>query len=347
MSIVYTGGGTAGPLTTLLTVAKKVHGIDKKIPFHFIAPKGSIGKDMVEHDGIEWHEIRAVKFNRFITLKNILIPLRLIQAYRESLTLLASIDAKVVVTSGSYVSPPVVWAARALGVRIVVIQLDHKPGLANLLAKKSADKIYIAWEHLHEAFPNAEYVGLPTPDSIEMQSIPFEIPKDKKIVTVVGGGTGAAVLNELVWGSLEFLNDDVFVVHSTGKGKNKNDFKHKNYKQFEFNYEWFQSLLAQSDLVISRAGMGSVIDYIYHGSAAILIPIPRSHQEDNVNILKKHDAIIHWSQEELTSKIFATKIINTLSNTELLQSIRKNIHALYKKDAAHCIAKGIVSLYEK
>lgn len=347
MSIVFSGGGTAGSITSLIAVAEEIQNIRPDIKLYWLAPKGSIGKELVSRTNIEWAEIPAGKLKRYFSWSNFFIPYKIVCGFIAAGTWLKKWQSKVIVTSGSFASPPVVWRARLRNNKIIVLQLDIKPGLSNKLTIPFADKLFVSWQELLKRFPKAQFTGLPLrvgalePADRKNQEKTLEKP----LIMIIGGGTGAQALNELVYQSLDDLTKIARLVHITGKGKMK-AVKRDNYYSFEFLARDHLMWLKRATLVVSRAGMGTIGDCIAFGKPVVLIPIPNSHQEENARYLMKKNAAFMWNELALTPRNFYEKLKSLLEDTKKLQLLSRNIYALANPKAAHNIAKGILELYD-
>lgn len=350
MSIVFSGGGTAGPLTSLLSIAQTIKEKNNSIPLKWIAPIGSVGRTLIEREGIEWKEIVSAKAPRYFSLSYLFIPLQLLVGIVQSAYLLAKWNARVVVTAGSFVSPPVIWWAKITKRRVIVIQLDPSLGLANKMMLSCADIVCISWRELEKKIPNAQFTGLPTRKDLKKNvsnAKTHTFSYDTlPLVLVVGGGTGASGINSLIWNSLSKITTFSKVVHVTGIGKNNIKKTYNNYIPFEFLFDEYAYWLYHARVVISRAGMGAISDFILFGKPSVLIPMENTHQEFNAAIMESKHAALVWKQSSLTPQVFSEKLKMLLSDDGTLTSLSNNIAKLYVSDANDKIVKSILTLYE-
>lgn len=358
--ILLTGGGTGGSVSPLLAIVNQLKntpfmkGGGGGFDFLFIGSKNGPEKEMVEKEGIGFKAISSGKLRRYFSVKNILDLFFIIVGFFESIFIILKWKPDLIISAGSFVSVPVIWAGWILRVPILIHQQDVRAGLANKLMAPFAKVITVTFEEsLRDYGEKAVWTGNPTRQltinnyqlSINEIKKKFELHNDLPVVLVIGGGTGAMAINELVWESLDELTKFCRIIHITGKGKNKEQEaknKEHNYKSFEFlNAEQMAEAYAAADIVVSRAGMGVLTELSYLGKSTILIPIPDSHQEDNAKIFKNKDAAIVLSQKGLDSKVFTENIKKLLDNKDLRDKLGENIKDAVKSGADQKIAEII------
>lgn len=352
--IILTGGGTAGSVSPLLAVAEIMPDYD----FLWVGTKTGPEKEMVKELGIKFQAISSGKFRRYLSLQNLIDPFRIIWGFFQSIGIILKNQPDLVMSAGSFVSVPVVWAAWLLSVPVLIHQQDVRPGLANKLMAFLADHITVAFEKsLKDYGKQAILVGNPvrlrlknfvSSTSTENQNpLPRQqaekikniLNKDLPVVLVVGGGTGAVSINNIVAESLGELTKFCQIIHITGIGK-KDLEKNKNYLPFEFlSPNDMAEVLQIADVVVSRAGMGLATEVSFLGKPTIFIPMPDSHQEENAQIFDVHNAAIVLNQKKLTSKDFIDNIKKLLESKNLQEELSKNIKKIIKTDATEKIVE--------
>jgi len=369
--ILLTGGGTGGSVSPLLAIVDelksyKVHKAESNKIFEFLwlGTKKGPEREMVEKENIKFEVICYGKLRRYFSLKNFIDPFLIILGFFQACFIILKTRPSLVMSAGSFVSVPIIWAAWLLGVPILIHQQDVRPGLANKLMAPFANIITVAFkESLNYFGKKAIWTGNPIRLSIvdpcfaggfdeascrlSIEEIfdKFNLKKNLPVVLIVGGGTGAMAINKLVWESIEELTKFCQVVHITGKDKNqKSKIKNQNYKCFEFlEADKMAEALRIADVVVSRAGLGLLTEIFYLGKPAILIPIPDSHQVDNAKIFKEKQAAVMLEQKKLTDKEFVNKIRQLLGDEILRSKLRNNIEKVMKKGAN----KKVVEIVER
>lgn len=133
---------------------------------------------------------------------------------------------------------------------------------------------------------------------------------------MLGGGTGAAALNTSIWDALPVLSRHAYVIHITGTGKESPTVTDPHYRQYPFLTTELPALYALADLVVARAGMGTISWCAELGKPLVLIPIPDSHQEYNASFFERKGAVRYLSQKRLRETYFSDEILKLLSRAD-------------------------------
>lgn len=366
MKIILAGGGTAGSVIPLLAVATELKKQKPDTEFIFIGTKkGEPEKRILENYNIPLTAIYAGKFRRYFDLRNIVDVFLVIIGFFQSWQIISKYKPDIILGAGGFVQLPVIWAAWVLRKKILIHQQDVRPSLANILTYSFANKITVTFEKSLARFPASKAIltGNPVRPEIlegnrERGNYLFNLKKDKPVILVVGGGTGAWSLNKIIYEALPQLLPFCQIVHSTGKGKYldvklwfpKADEKlqsllSQNYRQYEFIKEEMKDALAVADLVISRAGLAALSEFSLTGKSVILVPLPESHQEENADYFEEKNATIVIHQANLSPSILVNKIKYLLDNQGLLTKLGENIQKMIRPDAAKNIVAEIFRLF--
>jgi UDP-N-acetylglucosamine--N-acetylmuramyl-(pentapeptide) pyrophosphoryl-undecaprenol N-acetylglucosamine transferase len=398
--ILLTGGGTGGSVSPLLAIAEglsphppllirrgggRAEQGRGEVDFLFVGTKNGPEREMVasaslstgEREGIEFRAISAGKFRRYFSFKNLTDLFLMKLGFFQAFFIILKWKPDLIISAGSFVSVPVVWAGWILRVPILIHQQDVRAGLANKLMAPFAKIITVTFEEsLKDYGKKAVWTGNPARQGLiqknnkakkqknNQQTKAEDAPllkggrgvKNEKeennlpVVLVIGGGTGAVAINELVWKSLDELTKFCNIIHVTGKEKApliKGDrgIIKDNYKSFEFlNREQIAEAYATADIVVSRAGMGVLSELSNLGKPAILIPMPDSHQEENAGIFKEKEAAVVLEQKKLTPEELIKNIKKLLDDEILRKKLSSNIEKVIKKGANEKIAERIKNL---
>lgn len=354
--ILFTGGGTGGSVTPLLSISDKLRTKDL-YDFFWIGTPDGIEKQMVLNEGIEYHAICNGRLRRYFSLRNFIDPFRIIAGFFQSIMILYRIKPDLVASAGGFVSVPVAWAAKLLRIPVLIHQQDVRPGLANQLMAPCAETVTVVFEKsLADYGKKAICVGNTIRDELrrpirrEWAIEKLGMRSDLPIVVAVGGGTGAQAINDMLLESLKDLTKICQIIHITGVGKNVLDETRQinNYKPFEFvNIEGLLKIYAVADIVISRCGMNTLTELSFLQKPSILIPMPDSHQEDNAQVFKERNAAIVLHQKDLNSKILAEEIIGLIKNKEKSEYLKKNIRGVIKIDQDDRLIRIMESIINK
>lgn len=347
---MFSGGGTGGPVTPLLAVATELLQDDKNLNLIFVGTKTGPVKELI--DNFEGGKIKFItlpsgKLRRYFSLQNFFDIFKIISAFFISLKILKLERPDLVMSAGGFVSVPLVWAAACKNIPILIHQQDMRAGLANKLMAPFARIITVTFEKsLIDYGPRAVLTGNPLKDisSYQQNTIEtrnrFRLKIDEPLVMVIGGGTGAVAINNLIIESLPDLLSFSQVLHLTGKDKKtKTDIKNSNYHSFDFlSHDEALSLMATADLIISRCGFGTLTELAALGKPTILIPMPHTHQEDNANLFKSREAGIYLDQTSLTAQKLTEEIKKIILDAKLRGTLSRNISKIMKPGAAQNIA---------
>lgn len=342
--ILLSGGGTGGTATPLLAIIEELESVGSQdLSYIWLGTKQGIEREMVNKLNINYQTIFSGKFRRYFSFSNLIDPIFIILGFFQSLYIVWKEKPDLTISAGSFVSVPVVWAAWAHRVPILIHQQDVRKGLANKLMSPFTKNITVTFEKSLEDYKGkALWTGNPirkniTEERPDIKKIKKESKLNEKlpILLVVGGGTGAQAINKIVIQSLRELTKFCQVIHIAGIGKSIGQAPDLyNYQQVEFlDVERMTKALHVADLVVSRCGMNLLTELSYLAKPTILIPIPNSHQEDNAEIFYNAKAAIVLDQTELTPEILSNTVKKVLNNSELKNNLKKNITKVFKKNA--------------
>lgn len=353
--ILLTGGGTGGSVSPLLAIAEELRK-DKEENFEFLWLGGQNGPEegMVAAAKIKYKAIYNGKLRRYWSWQNFLDMAKIKIGFFQSFFTMLSWRPDLVLCAGSFVGVPVVWAAWILRVPTIIHQQDAVTGLANKLMAPFARVVTVTFRNSLQDFgQKAIWTGNPMRLDIEYTAefaseqtnnqSSFK-KKNLPLLLVVGGGTGAVAINDLVKNSVTELTKFCQIIHLTGKDKGL-DIKDENYWQFEFlDATGMSQVYRLADLVVTRAGMGVLTELAYLKKPAIIIPMPDSHQETNAEVFKDNLAAIVLEQYEITPGKFCQTIKNLFINNEERQVLIENISKVMKDGANAEIAKIIFQI---
>ncbi len=303
-TIVLTGGGTAGHVLPQMALLPYLRPYFDQIVY--LGGSG-IEKTIAAQNGLPYHEITTVKLRRTLTLKNLLIPFKLLKGIREAKKILRQLQPTVVFSKGGFVALPVVYAAASLGIKVVAHESDMSLGLANRLTAKKC-------QTLCTTFPldQTKYSQMVQTGAIIRNSIYHGDPQQIKLpangkpnLLVIGGSLGATALNRAVWTALTPLCERWNVLHVTGKGKTDPQYRHAQYLQVDY-LEAPQNAFAWADVVLARSGSGTVSELLALKKPAVYVPLPktesRGDQIQNAAYLQKLGVCEVLSQEALNTE---------------------------------------------
>jgi UDP-N-acetylglucosamine--N-acetylmuramyl-(pentapeptide) pyrophosphoryl-undecaprenol N-acetylglucosamine transferase len=300
MKILFTGGGTLGPVTPLLAVAQAWRAQDDSVEFVWVGTGHGPERKLVEDAGIEFCRLPVARLTRYPSFEWLTLPFKFAWAFFKAIQIMRSQKPHLVASAGGYTAVPMIIAARLFGVSVWVHQQDVEPILTNRLTAPFASIVTVAWKENLKRFKRAELVGNPVRKSVlngdhAAAVSHFNLNKDKPTVLVVGGGSGAKWINETLSEISTKLAEKANVIHLTGRGKMLPSLydAHEDYYAVEFLTDGMADALAAADVVVSRAGLGMITELSALKKPTIFIPLPHSPQESNARAIEKASVVMH------------------------------------------------------
>jgi len=337
--IIFCGGGTLGPVTPLLAIIEAWQRKDSSVKFVFVGTPHGPERELMEKEGIKFYSLPVAKLVRYPSLDWLWLPFRFVAAKWVAWSILKKEKPNLIISAGGFTAVPLILVGWFLKIPAWIHQQDVRPILSNKITAPFAKLITVAWSKSLKDFPKAKLIGNPSRLSFLKTSKEeaigfFSLNKNKPTVLILGGGTGSVWLNERAAEISDELINLANVIHLTGKGKMIEHLKHLggDYKVFELLTEEMPLAFAAADLVVCRAGMGTITELAATKKAAIIIPLPNSPQEDNVEVLR--DAAIILEQEKTSSVDLLIKIKSLLSNKQEMKNLGENLGKVLKTDVA-------------
>lgn len=316
--ILMTGGGTAGHVTPNIALMPSLKELGYDIVY--IGSYNGIEKSLIEEQGIPYYGISSGKLRRYFDLKNFSDPFKVIKGYFQAASLLRKLKPNVVFSKGGFVSVPVVLAAGHKKIPTIIHESDMTPGLANKLAIPSATKVCCTFPETQKYLPEGKAVLSGSP--IRRELLEGDAAKglaicgftsEKPVLMIIGGSTGARVINDTVRESLDELLKTYQVLHLCGKGMlDESLLNKKGYIQFEYVKDDLKDMFAAADLVISRAGANAICELLALQQPNILIPLSaaasRGDQILNAASFEKSGYSYVIKEEELTKETLLSAV---------------------------------------
>jgi len=373
MTIVFTGGMTGGHFYPIIAMVEAITDatrsrrlIEPKL--YFLSPTPFDQKALFEN-GIEYIKIPAGKVRRYASIQNVTDSFITFAGFISALFTLFRLYPDVVVSKGGYGSVPTVLAARVLRIPVIIHESDAKPGRANLLAAPFAKKIAIAFESAAQYFPKKVQdkiarTGIPirkalmrleTEGARQYLGLEVGIPT----VLIMGGSLGSQKINDTVISALPDLVSFANVIHQTGEANFKNVSnvatvvlsKNEHISRYHpFNYlseSSLQRAVGVANLIVSRAGSGTIAEIGIWQKPAILIPIPESISHDqrtNAYAFARTGAAIVIEEGNLTPHLLTSEIKRIATDPALAQQMGASAAGFSDPDAAKILAEAILSI---
>jgi UDP-N-acetylglucosamine--N-acetylmuramyl-(pentapeptide) pyrophosphoryl-undecaprenol N-acetylglucosamine transferase len=280
--IIFTGGGSGGHVMPAITL---IENLRDKYNIFYIGSSDGIEKTLISQRNIPYKAIPTGKLRRYVSFKNFTDIFRIFAGIIYAFFYLLSFPKNTLVFStGGFVAVPVVIAAFFQRKKIFIHEQTSRAGLANKISSFFAKKVFITFEDSKKYFPARKTVfsGYPVKkeclDNIirteQIKGIYLKSPY-KPILFITGGGNGSSLLNNMVKNNLNELKKDFIVFHQAGK-QFYNDFvslEDNEYKVFSFIDNQIIDIFKSSQVIITRAGAGTVCELMALGKRAIFVPL--------------------------------------------------------------------------
>ncbi len=362
MRIVFTGGGTGGHFYPIIAIAEAIERLSEEKhlvepQLFYVGPKPFDPATLAEHD-IEYRSSPAGKLSRH-GIPNPLNFIRTGWGILQSIVQLFNIYPDVVFSTGGYAAFPTLYAARILAIPVIIYDADAEPGRVTRWSAKFAKWIGVAHPDAAAKLPEKyrekiATIGHPIREEIRMPAKEggHEYLKlDQTVPTIffMGGSQGAQVLNNTVLDALKDLVSRYNIIHQTGaanldevKGISKeilHDHPNENrYRVFGLlNTLALRMSAGISEVVVARAGSGTIFEVASWGIPAILIPIPLdvSHdQTENAFSYMRRGACLVIEQHNLSPHVLSAEIDRLINAPEMRAKMAESAHKFSAQDAA-------------
>ena len=361
MRILFVGGGTLGPVTPLIAVADFLKKRTGTVVLGLVGTRKGAERELAKKAGLPFYTITAGKWRRYFDVRNAVAPFAFLVGFCEALFLCARLRPTIIFSGGSFIGVPVIVAGWFLGIPSVTHQQDVEPSLANRLVAPFVKKITVTFEESARAFPaqktvvtgNAVRAEIMTGDR-DRAVARWGLETGVSTVLVFGGGTGARAINDLVGAALSELTQFCQIIHITGRGKSALSFSPSEgrglkglgeggrYHSFELLTDEMADAYAVADLVVARAGVGTITELSALAKPAVIIPISGTHQEANAALLARYNAAAIYQESEFTETFFADALRSLLLNFEKRALFGENIKKIMSLDGIHNVSSVIL-----
>jgi UDP-N-acetylglucosamine--N-acetylmuramyl-(pentapeptide) pyrophosphoryl-undecaprenol N-acetylglucosamine transferase len=370
MKIVFTGGGTGGHFTPIIAIAEKTNEIidQEKIvgaKLYYFSNEPYDKEALFAH-GLIYEEVNAGKMRTYFSIQNFFDLFKVALGVIKAVFKLFSIFPDVVFSKGGYASFPTLFAAKLLGIPVVIHESDSSPGRVNKWAGRFAKRVAVSFKETFDYFPKEHiaWTGQPIRSEIEVPADKskameyFKLESDVPVLLILGGSQGAQLVNNTIVDGLARLLENYQIIHQTGIKNLKeaqgradvilgdNPHKSRYHPIAYLNTLALKNASGAADLIISRAG-SSLFEIAAWGVPAILIPITKTngdHQRKNAFAYARAGACSVIEESNMTPNILFSEIKRIMDNKDAYNKMVQNAKIFYKPHAAETIAREIVNL---
>ena len=354
---ILSGGGTGGHIYPAIAIANELKKRHPNAEFLFVGAQDRMEMEKVPLAGYKIEGLNITGIQRKLTLKNLMFPFKLISSLLKSRKIVSKFKPDVVIGTGGFASGPLLKIASDRGIPCVLQEQNSYAGITNKLLKDKVAKICVAYDGMDKFFPANSIVKTGNPvrgDLVERsdnvaEAIGFyRLQPKTKTVLVLGGSLGARRINQLIEEKLDFFKKlDVQLIWQCGK------LYYEEYKKYDSDNVRVLDFLnrmdyayAAADIIISRAGAGSVSELCIVGKPVVFIPSPtvaEDHQTKNAQALVAENAAILIKEKDLEDS-FNNTFSNLYDSEEKQSELSTNIKTLAMPNATNHIVDEIEKL---
>lgn len=335
--VIFTGGGSGGHVMPTVTL---LHDLKGKYSIGYIGGSG-IEKELIGALGLPFHQITTGKLRRYLSFENLIDMFKVVKGILDAfLILLRKSNRKTLIFStGGFVTVPVVLAAWILQRRIYVHEQTTQVGLANKIASKFAKKVFVSYEDSLKYFPadKSEISGYPLRDALfsanknEINYDGFSINESTKpLLFITGGGNGSKLVNDLIGLNLKKLEEKFYIVHQVGKSfiSEYEKLKSDKYYPVAFVGPEIVDLYKWADVIISRAGAGTVCELVALNKRSIFIPLKMAQKNEQFHNAKEAEKKIgsYVIAEDDLESLDLIELINTFEDEKINELTSKTVN---------------------
>lgn len=370
LRVIVSGGGTGGHIFPALSIANAVKAKRPEADILFVGAENRMEMQRVPAAGYPIKGLPVAGFDRKNLLRNVSVLLKLVKSQRMARKIVRDFRPDVAVGVGGYASGPTLKMAAKAGVPTLLQEQNSYAGVTNKLLAKNARLICVAYEGLERFFPadKIRLTGNPVRQNLlqsgmrrEEAVATFGFDAAKPVVLVVGGSLGARTINESIVAHLDDIcASSVQFVWQTGKYyfeemkrriaayKEEKGAELPNLLVTDFISN-MDAAYAAADLVVSRAGAGSISEFCLLGKAVILVPSPNvaeDHQTKNAMALVNRGAAILVKDVEAADTLVPTALA-TVADPAKLEALATNAKSMALYNSAEVIADEVLRLADE
>lgn len=352
MKVLFSGGGTLGPVTPLLSIRDTLRKEFPQAAFFWIGTKNGPEQAVVSAAGITSVPIASGKFRRYVSFLNVVDLGKVIVGFFQSLRFLWREDPQICISAGGFVSVPVHVAAWLLGIPTWVHAQDRRLGLTIKLLAPLATLVTVALPENVSRLPKRKTRLLGNPVRSDLFSGSrdraverFHLERDLPTVFVTGGGTGSLAVNTMITEAVPHLAGACQILHTTGRNRSEAAaaqvselFPH--YHAYEFFQDEMNDAYATAAVVVARGGFGTLSEVAALQKPVIFIPKPGA-QEENVAWLAERGAAVVLDERVATGYHLAAEIKKLLAEPERSARMGRALQTL----VPHARAEDIVAAF--
>lgn len=359
--VIISGGGTGGHIFPAVAIANALKRIAPDTEILFVGANGRMEMEKVPAAGYNIIGLDIQGFQRKSLLKNVFLPYKMIKSVLKARSIIKEFKPDVAVGVGGYASGPLLYAAGLMDIPYLIQEQNSYAGITNKWLSKKAERICVAFKGMEKFFPADKLMLTGNPIRKEVVDIEdqryaaaelLSLSPHKKTILVTGGSLGAATLNNSMLAGIQKIVDaDVQLIWQTGKYYYQSireklaGLENENIKVLEFLHR-MELAYAAADVIISRAGAGTIAELCMVKKPVILVPSPNvaeDHQTKNAMALVENGAAILVG-DSVANRELVDMALSLVNNPAKCKELGENIGKMALPDADEVIAREVLKI---
>lgn len=362
--VIISGGGTGGHIFPAIAIANALRKIDPEIEILFVGAEGRMEMEKVPAAGYRIVGLPVSGVSRKNILKNFSVFIKLIKSLRLAKKTIKEFNPDVAIGVGGYASGPVLRQSVKMGIPILIQEQNSSAGVTNKLLAKKASAICVAYDGMGKYFPEDKIIKTGNPVRKNFDNLGnlreealrfFGFKNDLPVILILGGSLGAGSINKCLSDNIEIMTNSASQwLWQTGK------YYYDDIRKLapassgakiavHAFIDRMDLAFAAADIIISRAGAGTISELCLVGKPVILVPSPNvaeDHQTKNAMALAGKDAAI-LIPDDKAEKTLVGDAIKLVSDSQSKKTLSDNIIKMAERDADIRIAREVLKLIGK
>jgi len=362
--IIISGGGTGGHIFPAISIARALRDINPGIKILFVGAEGKMEMEKVPAEGFEITGLPVAGFSRSLSVKNLKVIWMLLRSLRMARKIIRDFRPHAAVGVGGYASGPLLYEAERIGIPVLIQEQNSYAGITNRLLAKKASVICVAYDGMDKYFPRDKILKTGNPVRHSFSNLGelrekalewFNLGKDLPVILVLGGSLGAGTINDHMAASAEIIqNSGCQWIWQTGRRyyeRNESGIRKISSERIMITgfIDRMDYAYAAADLIISRAGAGTISELCLAGKPVILIPSPNvaeDHQTKNALALSSRNAAVMLSDIEARKSLTGVAV-SVINDRERMKELAANISLMADHNADKVIAEEVLKLVKQ
>jgi UDP-N-acetylglucosamine--N-acetylmuramyl-(pentapeptide) pyrophosphoryl-undecaprenol N-acetylglucosamine transferase len=359
--IIISGGGSGGHIFPAIAIANAIKAMEPQCHILFVGARGKMEMEKIPQAGYQIEGLWISGLNRNDFVANLLFPFKVVSSLMGACRILNRFKPHVAVGVGGYASGPLLFMAAHKGIPCLIQEQNSYAGITNKILGRKAHTICVAYDGMEKFFPKDKIIKTGNPVREEIMQTEglrneaysfFGLKPGPLTLLILGGSQGALSINRSVSHCLARMEElGINILWQTGKlyyeqaRQQSAGWPSARIKVYEF-INRMNLAYAVADIILSRAGAGTVSELCMVGKPVLLVPLPTAaedHQTMNALTLVRAGAAMMIPDTQLSQQLIP-HLKMLIEDPQKRQQMANNIRQLAMPDAARLIAREVLKL---